>query len=239
MNNIKTKKIIAAFMATVVLFTIFIPVTSSATVYKNLRYNTAPEFKVNVSKDKKVYVTVRDGGSLNVTSIKIYAIKNNKKINLITNRGAQCINNTNKTNRNYLISNEYVKEKMNRFYLIALDKSGNKLQTYFYIRKLDDGSFKLNYAPWVNSFGLGNDRVQFNISNGAHIKKILIYDLNDNNRKVAEGTDTPATVRIKLDYANRLKANKNGIYRIKIYTEDYQSQSAVREMIFKVDTATR
>ena len=95
--------------------------------------------------------------------------------------------------------------------------------------------FKLNKESLLTD--QYNDCELFNI-----IREIAISKggfLNDNNRKLAEGTNTKSKAQIRLDYANRLKADKNGVYRIKIYTEDYQSQKAVRKMTFKVETTTK
>ena len=126
MNNVKETKIMAGLMAFVILFTMFIPTSSSAAVYKKLKYNTAPDIKVNVTKDKKAYLTIQDANGLSTKNIKLYSIRNNKKIDLISNGGAQYSNDTSKTKLMYLITKEYTTlgpECSTKFFSIKFIKS--------------------------------------------------------------------------------------------------------------------
>ncbi len=209
-------------------------------------FNNAPRMKIEVNEKNfdDVKITFTDYSGLDTSNIIFYTVKNGIKDTQITDNTFikkidTVYNQNNNTPQKYIytISNTYLNNKSNSFYVTVSDKNNSacSLKTFFRI-KAKDNKYVADYAPRVFDWKYSNNKVSFSVKDLTGIDYIKLYDMN---------SDTPANE--VLTYSNLAKGESvisfelekfkqiDGKYKIKISAQDNNKtykQSAIRVVEF-------
>ena len=213
-------------------------------------FDNSPRMSVSCNKEKydDVVIKFRDFSSLDPAKIKFYTVQNGVIGKEITDPNflskpvekhygvydksvlVDCI---------YTISNKYLNQKTNSFYVIATDKYNTpcKLEAFFKI-KSTNGRYSADTAPrvinWIGSQG----NCSFTVQDWVGVNYVRLYDMNSSNpsKIVLEKRNLPrGNSKISVQLKNFIQ--KNGKYQIKIITEDNNKKDkhiATRVVMFSL-----
>ncbi len=212
---------------------------SSAASIGFLGFNNAPRKYFTIDKEKLADVTVRIVDNNQISSVQLYTVNSKgekKKVNF-----SSADTNDSKNHIYTLSHSELLKGKEKQFYVKIKDGTGNIQYSYFKIsvksKKINGKTVKyyaLNDAPRVINPVAGGNVLSLGIKDNAGTKYVKIQDANNENKEIHKFTELGADEqKVSIDLT-KFKAD-NEVYKLRIITEDYSSQKAIRTIYFKVD----
>lgn len=212
---------------------------SSAASIGFLGFNNAPRKYFTIDKEKLADVTVRIVDNNQISSVELYTVNSKeekKKVNF-----SSADTNDSKNHIYTLSHSELLKGKQKQFYVKIKDGTGNIQYSYFKIsvksKKVNGKTVKyyaLNDAPRVINPVAGGNVLSLGIKDNAGTKYVKVQDANNENKEIHRFTELGADEqKVSIDLT-KFKAN-NEVYKLRIITEDYSSQKAIRTIYFKAD----
>ncbi len=238
MNRKNKSKIIMIITASLIFIGSAFQYSNAASV-GFLGFNNAPRKYLTIDKEKLADITISMEDNNEISSVQLYTVNakgEKKKINFSSS-------NTNDSKKHiYTLSHsKLLKGKEKQFYVEVKDGTGNIQKSYFKIsvksKKVNGKTVKyyaLNDAPRMIHPVAGGNVLSLGIKDNAGTKYVKVQDMNNGNKEIHKFTELGAgEQKIDIDLT-KFKAN-NEVYKLKIITEDYSSQKAVRTIYFKVD----
>ena len=218
----------------VVLNLIVKPVsTSNASVdnYK-LKAGSSPRFNLSVSGGKLIF-TIWDYTGINTKDINLYLLDSKKNVQKELNLSFKNLVSGKSVKYQGIVNDKNILNSTKNYYhLVIKDKSGNMTDSYFSIIKKKN-TYTRALAPRVNNLKLvSNKEVSFRVKDGSKIKSLVMYDVNNNNSIVLSKSNIiSSTVFLNI---TKVKMNSNNRYNMKIYAEDVDGNSIVKNISFRV-----
>ena len=231
-------KIIIIVMTSLMIFIISVSNYSNATSIGFISFNNAPRKYFEVLDSKLADVTMRIEDNNGISSVELYTVdtngNNQKKINFST------ANTSDSTKHIYTLSNKnLLKGKTKCFYIKIKDKSGNIFYSRFRVcansKKVNKKTVKyysIDDSPRVKEWIASGNNASFIVRDLGGTKYAKVQDANNGNKEIYKFEDlAKGDVRVTIDMT-KFKAS-DGIYKLRIVTEDYNKQQAIRRVYFK------
>lgn len=233
---------------------------SQAAAVGFISFNNAPRKYMTISENGLADITVRIEDNNGVSSVQLYTVNSKGEKKAISFSSANTSNNTSHV---YTISHSKIlKGKDQQFYIVAKDKTGNTLQSYFKIvvksktvkekKKVYDKKKKknvtkttnktvkyyaINDSPRVLNPTASGNNVTLGIKDNGGSKYAKIQDANNKNKEIYKFDNlAKGEAKVKIDMTNFTPSN--GVYKLRIVTEDHSGQKAVRTIYFKMNVTT-
>ena len=203
-------------------------------------FNNAPRKSFSVSSDKLADVTITIKDNNGISSVKLYSAdsegKKGKEINFSSS------NTKDSKQHIYTLSHKnLLKGKTKSFYIQIKDTSGNIQYSGFRVcvktktvKNKKVKYYSIDDSPRVQDWRVSGSKVSFIVKDLGGTKYAKVQDANNANKEI-DKFESLAKGEAKVTIDMSKFKTSDGIYKLRIVTEDNNKQQAIRKVYFKMN----